>query len=86
MDESQSILSHGEREIAAMLRAGRSVEEIAAERDDPVPVVEKAVDRIREKTRRALVTLLQSPHTGAVAADLDPEERSGLRAALDPAE
>jgi len=83
MDDSQSIFSHGEREIAAMLRAGSSVEEIAAERDDPVPVVEKAVDRIREKSRRALATLLQSPDTEAVLADLDPAERSRLRAALD---
>lgn len=86
MDERQSILSHGEREIAAMLREGRSIETIADERDDPPAVVEKARDRIRQKTDRALVTLLQSPDTEVATADLDPDERAELRTRLGPDE
>ena len=75
MDDRQSILSHGEREIAALRRAGHSVEEIATERGDSPAVVEKA--------RRALATLLQSPVTDAAVADLDPDERAELRDRLD---
>jgi DNA-binding CsgD family transcriptional regulator len=83
MDDRQSILSHGEREIAALRRAGHSVEEIATERGDSPAVVEKALDRIDAKTRRALATLLQSPVTDAAVADLDPDERAELRDRLD---
>lgn len=79
MDDRQSILSHGEREIAALRRAGHSVEEIATERGDSPAVVEKALDRIDTKTRRALATLLQSPVTDTAVTDLDPEERAELR-------
>lgn len=86
MDDRHSILSHGERRIASLRKAGRSVEEIARERDDSTASVEKALDRIETKTRRALVTLLESPDTEAVIADLDPEERSALRDRLDAVE
>ena len=79
-----SILSHGEREIAAMLREGHSVEEIATARDESVDSVEKAIDRIREKTDRALATLLASPFTDREATDLDPTSRDRLRSELDP--
>ncbi|SEM97524.1 hypothetical protein SAMN05216388_100158 [Halorientalis persicus] len=78
-----SILSHGEREIAAMLEAGNSVDEIAATRDESVDSVEKAVDRIREKTDRALATLLASPFTDDAIADLDSSTRERLRTDLD---
>lgn len=81
-----SVLSHGEREVAARHADGESVEDIARARDEPVEAVEKALDRIRGKTDRALVTLLQSPFTAEVAADLDPESRDRLRARLDPEE
>jgi len=83
MDDRQSILSHGEREIAAMLREGRSIEAIADARDESTPVVEKARDRIRAKTERALATLLQSPDTETVVADLDPAERTELLTRFD---
>jgi DNA-binding CsgD family transcriptional regulator len=83
MDDRQSILSHGERRIARLRRAGHSVDEIARERDDSPASVEKALDRIETKTRRALVTLLQSPTTEAALADLDPEDRATLREHLD---
>jgi len=73
-----SILGHGEREIAAMLAAGHSVEEIATEREESAESVEKAIDRIREKTDRALATLLASPFTDRAAADLDPTARDRL--------
>ncbi|MFB6166086.1 MAG: hypothetical protein ABEJ31_13070 [Haloarculaceae archaeon] len=81
MDDSRdraSILSHGEREVAAMLREGRSIEEIADARDDTPAAVEKAVDRIRAKTDRALATLAQSPFAAEVLADLDAAERDAL--------
>lgn len=81
--DTSSILSHGEREIASLLRTGYSVEEIADERDQPVPAVEKAVARVREKTDRALATLLQSPFTEDALADLDPDSRDVLLARLD---
>ncbi|MFB6084515.1 MAG: hypothetical protein ABEJ94_09745 [Halorientalis sp.] len=82
-DPDASILSHGEREVAAMLEEDHSVEEIAAERDESVESVEKAIDRIREKTDRALATLIASPFTDRAAADLDPATRDRLRSALD---
>jgi hypothetical protein len=78
-----SILSHGEREIAAMLEADHSVDEIATARDEPVESVEKAIDRIREKTDRALATLLASPFTSDAAADLDSTTLEGLLTDLD---
>lgn len=88
MDPSDrpSVLSHGEREVASLVAAGHSVEEVAEARGEPVEAVEKAVDRIHQKTERALATLLQSPFTADAAADLDPETRAGLRARLDPDE
>jgi DNA-binding NarL/FixJ family response regulator len=78
-----SILSHGEREVAAMLDDGHSADEIATARDESVESIEKAIDRIREKTDRALATLLASPFTDRAAADLDPAARKRLRSELD---
>lgn len=78
-----SILSHGEREIAAMLEEGHSVDEIATARGESVESVEKAVDRIREKTDRALATLLASPFTDEAVADLDSTIRERLLSDLD---
>lgn len=77
-----SILSHGERAVASALREGRSVAEIAAERDEPPETVEKSVQRIREKTDRALGTLAQSPFTAEAARDLPEQSRARLREAL----
>lgn len=78
-----SVLSHGEREVAALLRAGHSVEAIADERGDTPDAVEKAVDRIREKTDRALGTLLQSPFTEQAVDDLEPDARDRLATLLE---
>jgi DNA-binding CsgD family transcriptional regulator len=83
MDERQSILSHGEREIATLRTSGHSVAEIADRRGDTETAIEKALDRIEAKTRRALVTLAESPVTATVAAELDPEDRADLLARLD---
>ncbi|RXK51593.1 hypothetical protein [Halorientalis pallida] len=77
-----SILSHGEREIAAMLD-DHSVEEIAATREESIESVEKAIDRIESKTDRALATLLVSPFTDRAAADLDSTTRERLLTELD---
>lgn len=80
--ETPSILSRGERDVAEQLRDGRSVEEIAKARNTSAAGIEKAIDRVREKTERALTTLVESPFTTDVAADLDPETRRALRDAL----
>jgi DNA-binding NarL/FixJ family response regulator len=76
--ESPSILSRGERDVARRLRAGESVAEIADARETSTTSVEKAIDRVREKTERALSTLAESPFT----TDLDPERKRTLQAAL----
>ncbi|PSP42952.1 hypothetical protein BRC68_09430 [Halobacteriales archaeon QH_6_64_20] len=80
--ESPSILSRGERDVATRLREGRSVAEIAEARDTTTEGIEKAIDRVREKTERALTTLAESPFTAELGADLDPESRRALRDAL----
>ncbi len=74
----RSILSSGERDVARRLAAGESVADIADARDQPVETVEKHVDRIREKTERAAVTLAESPFAGEVLAALDEETRAAL--------
>lgn len=72
----RSILSGGERDVARRLAAGESVDDIADARDQSVETVEKHVDRIREKTERAAVTLAESPFVEEVLADLDEETRA----------
>lgn len=78
----RSILSHGERDVARRLRDGQTTKEIAAARDASTDGIEKAIDRVREKTERALTTLAESPFTTDLVADLDPETRRELRNAL----
>lgn len=78
-----SILSTGERCVANLLAEGHDVETIADRRDQSVEATEKAVDRIREKTERAFATLLESPFTAEVAADLPQDEQERLRELLD---
>ncbi len=80
-----SILSHGEQDVAGHLREGREVSEIAAARETPEAAVRKSVDRIEEKTRRALVTLLQSPVVAECARELTPAERREIIAAMQQA-
>ena len=81
-DEATSILSHGERAVARRRREGQSPAEIADARDTSVEAVEKAVDRIEQKTRRAVATLLQSPDTETVLAALEEGELASIREQL----
>lgn len=79
---SESILSHGEQDVAGHLREGRDVAEIAAARETSEAAVRQSIDRIEEKTRRALVTLLQSPVVADCADELTPAERREIIAAI----
>jgi DNA-binding NarL/FixJ family response regulator len=81
-DPPRSILSHEERHVAEGLAAGHSPAEIAADRDTDTETVERAADRVREKTDRALATLAASPFLEEAAAALDPAARRSLREAL----
>lgn len=74
-----SILSTEEREVAAALAAGRSVAAVAATRDTSEAAVERAAARIREKTDRALATLLASPFAAEAVTALDADQRADLR-------
>lgn len=78
-----SILSSGERDVAERLGAGQSVAEIATARDTSSSAVEQAIDRIREKTNRAIGTLLESPVADEAVAALEPEQRSELRSVIE---
>lgn len=82
LDEARSILSNGEQKVARGLREGRSLEDIAADRGEPVEVIEKAADRVREKTGRALSTLAESPFVAEAAAARDPDTLDRIRTAL----
>ena len=83
MSDEPSILSHEERAVADALAAGTDPVTIADERDSSIAEIEASVERIREKTERAFATLAESPFTGDLAADLDPDRRDTLRTALD---
>lgn len=74
----ESILSHGERDVAGYLREGADPAEIATARDVSEESVEKAVDRVEEKTRRAIATLVESPFVDDAARELDDETRREL--------
>jgi DNA-binding NarL/FixJ family response regulator len=80
---SDSIFSHGEQAIASMIKDGMTLEEIAEERDVSTDTIEQSIDRIREKTTRAVTTLAESPFTAEVGADLDEEAREKLLDALE---
>lgn len=78
----RSILSHEERHVAEGLAAGRDPAEIAADRGADIETVERAADRVREKTDRALATLAASPFLETAAASLEPATRRSLHEAL----
>lgn len=78
----ESILSTEERKVAAALRKGATIEEIATEQNKPAETIERTVERIREKTGRALATLAESPFTAEVAAGRPEAEREQLADAL----
>lgn len=75
----ESILSTEERAVAAEIAAGRSIAEIATARDSSEEVVQRADSRIREKTNRALATLLESHVAQEAVDELDPDQRAALR-------
>lgn len=79
MDGADSILSHGERQVALARREGQSIGAIAEQRGVTEAQVEKTLDRVAEKTDRALATLLQSPTTAEAVAGLTAAERARLR-------
>lgn len=80
---ADSMLSTEEQKIADRLAEGETPAEIAEATDrDPV-AVEKAADRIREKTDRALATLLASPFTRDAVDDLAHGERERLLTVLE---
>lgn len=79
----ESILSHGERDVAGYLREGTTdPATIAEERGVAEEAVRKSIDRIEGKTRRALATLEESPFAGEVAAEWEAERREALIGAL----
>ena len=57
--------------------------EIADERDVARGTVNNAVARIRDKTRQAFATLLESPHTEEVARELESEDLERLISRLE---
>lgn len=81
---SESILSHEEATIARMVREGATIEEIADERNQSVESVEASLDRIEDKTRRALATLEASPFLDEAVAGLSPPRRNQLRERAGP--
>lgn len=81
----QSILSHGEQDVAGHLKEGASIPEIADSRGASEQAVEQAIDRIEAKTDRAFATLLQSPFLEDSARTLSTEQRHELMEALDRA-
>lgn len=87
-ERPESILSHGERDVAGHLRANpdASNAEIAEARGVPEEAVERSIVRLRDKTVRALQTLSESPFTAEIANDLDDETRRRVLRALDDRE
>lgn len=79
----ESILSSEERTVAAALASGQSVPEIAGVQDTSEASIERTRKRIREKTDRALATLLESPVASTAIADLDPADRAALEGLLE---
>jgi DNA-binding NarL/FixJ family response regulator len=79
----RSILSHEERAVARALAAGEDAASVAEKRGTDPETVERAAERVREKTGRALATLAESPFVAETLASLDPETRAAVRAALD---
>lgn len=87
-DARESILSHSERDVAEHLREHPEATpgDVAEARGADPEATGKAVERIREKTDRALATLVQSPFAAEAAAELDPDERAAIRAAIEAAD
>lgn len=88
VDRADSILSHGERDVAGHLREDpdASIDDIAAARGVSANAIEQSVERVRDKTARALHTLAESPFTAEVARGLDDDVRDRLIQALRDAE
>ena len=71
----ESLFSETEKEVIEYLVEApeMSYSDIAEERGVSRGAVNNAVARIRDKTRVALVTLSESPHTDEVAEEFDEE-------------
>lgn len=69
--------------MAGHLRRGEDIRGIADARGSSEEAVELAIDRIREKTRRAIVTLAQSPFLAECARELDRDTRQEIIETLD---
>lgn len=78
----EPILSTGERDVAERLARGESVDAIAAARGTSEAQVEQSIERIRDKTDRAIATLLASPVAEEAVSDLSSDQRAALRAIL----
>ena len=83
----ESILSHGEQDVAGYLRdhPDADLAAIAERRGTSEEAVRKAIDRIEAKTRRAFATLSQSPFVEEAAREIDPELRRELIETLEAA-
>lgn len=81
---SESILSHEEAAIARLVHDGATIEEIADEREQSVESVAASLDRIEQKTERALMTLEESPFLDEAVANLQPDRREQVRERLGP--
>lgn len=83
--DEDSLFSEGEHEIIRYLteHPEMSHREIADDRGVARGTVNNAVARIRDKTRRAFATLLESPHTEGVAQELESEDLDRLISRLE---
>ncbi len=84
-DASNSILSHGEQDVAGYLREhpDATAADIAEARGVDETAVDQAIERIREKTHRAVVTLAESPFAAETLQGADPAIRDRFRSVLE---
>lgn len=73
--DNDSLFSQSEKDVIQYLieHPEMSHRDIANERGVARGTINNAVARIRDKTRTAFVTLLESPHTEEVAQELDDD-------------
>jgi DNA-binding CsgD family transcriptional regulator len=83
----ENLFSETEKEVIEYLveHPEMSYSDIADERGVTRGAVNNAVARIRDKSRTAIITLLDSPHTKEVAKELDDRELETLISLLEEA-
>ena len=83
-DDWESSFSDLEKEVIEYLvrNPGMSHQDIADELDVSRGTVNKAVARVKEKTRTSFATLLESPYTEEIGEELDEESRDRLSSYL----